>query len=478
MHRSASIMGIALGLVTGRAAFSQTLPPVFDPAFAVIAEQSRTAFTIQGTGGRAVGTGGAFIAVADDATAVSFNPAGLAQLLRPEFSLVGQNLTRNQDFRNFSTRQAVTPDTFDDSTSSDRRTSPLFFSTAVPFKRAGRNLVVQISYQRIIDLDFDSDRAFRFRPSSSSTAPARRVTQSVQQQGGIALWSVGVGAEISPRILLGASVNLWRGNWSFQSIGTRINESTGGEYITTLSQTNEFRGWNYNLGLIWRSQYLNAGLVYHSPFTADYTFQNNEIVDPETGPANPVTGQHFSTQINWPETLGAGLAFHPTDRFTLAADYTRTRWSRATFKPTGTSVDGANFFDLQVASTTADTKDVRGGIEWIAWLGDKVIIPIRIGAFREPQPTVDHFTGQQRVFKGYTFGIGIKFKDVNFDLAYKSSTSEREVTRFLNVDSNPTPASAAYGTESDREQRIYLSIGFQMDGEKVRKALGWFFVGN
>ena len=60
--------------------------------FAIIAEQSRTAISIQGTGARAVGLGGAFIALADDASAVSFNPAGLAQLLSPEFCLVAESL--------------------------------------------------------------------------------------------------------------------------------------------------------------------------------------------------------------------------------------------------------------------------------------------------------------------------------------------------------------------------------------------------
>ena len=42
-----------------------------------------------GSGARALGMGGAFIAVADDATAASWNPGGLIQLERPEISLVG-----------------------------------------------------------------------------------------------------------------------------------------------------------------------------------------------------------------------------------------------------------------------------------------------------------------------------------------------------------------------------------------------------
>jgi len=47
-----------------------------------------TSFVGAGFGARAIGMGGAFVAVADDATAVFWNPAGLAQLERPELSMV------------------------------------------------------------------------------------------------------------------------------------------------------------------------------------------------------------------------------------------------------------------------------------------------------------------------------------------------------------------------------------------------------
>ena len=41
-----------------------------------------------GSGARALGAAGAFTAIADDATAASWNPAGLIQLERPEVSAV------------------------------------------------------------------------------------------------------------------------------------------------------------------------------------------------------------------------------------------------------------------------------------------------------------------------------------------------------------------------------------------------------
>src|SRR6266581_6250480 len=48
----------------------------------------RTSLTL-GSGARAFGMGGAFLARADDATAASWNPAGLSYLRNPEVSIVG-----------------------------------------------------------------------------------------------------------------------------------------------------------------------------------------------------------------------------------------------------------------------------------------------------------------------------------------------------------------------------------------------------
>ncbi len=56
-----------------------------------------SSFNPVGSGARAIGMGGAFIAVADDATAASWNPGGLTQLRLPEFSVVGSFYHRGED---------------------------------------------------------------------------------------------------------------------------------------------------------------------------------------------------------------------------------------------------------------------------------------------------------------------------------------------------------------------------------------------
>jgi len=54
-----------------------------------------------GSGARAAGMGNAFIAVSDDGTAASWNPAGLSQLRRPELSVVFNASRRAEDLDGF-----------------------------------------------------------------------------------------------------------------------------------------------------------------------------------------------------------------------------------------------------------------------------------------------------------------------------------------------------------------------------------------
>ena len=56
-----------------------------------------SSFNPVGSGARALGMGGAFIAVADDATAASWNPDGLMQLDELEGSFVSAGFIRDED---------------------------------------------------------------------------------------------------------------------------------------------------------------------------------------------------------------------------------------------------------------------------------------------------------------------------------------------------------------------------------------------
>ena len=55
-------------------------------AFALLPSEGWAAFEDTGAGARSAGFGGAYTAVADDAEAIYFNPAGLGTVLRPHFT--------------------------------------------------------------------------------------------------------------------------------------------------------------------------------------------------------------------------------------------------------------------------------------------------------------------------------------------------------------------------------------------------------
>ncbi|HLO65798.1 MAG TPA: hypothetical protein VK188_02190 [Holophaga sp.] len=443
--------------------------------YSVIAEQSRTAFTIQGAGARAAGTGGAFIAVADDATAVSFNPAGLAQLLLPEISLTGQTYTRNLRLTGFAAPGDPAPTTQEGPSRVDGHTRPSFLSFTIPWKRHGLNTAVQLSYQRILDFDFGAIRSYSAPPADGG-AP-QTVNQDIFQTGGIDLYSAALGLELNSRLLLGASVNFWRGRWDFSSASEKQVEGTP-VFDSILAQRNQFRGVNVNLGLIWRSRFVNLGLVYRTPFTAVYTFENYLTQpDPATGLIVTTHGARTPFELRWPETLGWGVGVHPVPQLLLTADWSRTPWSQATFARQGTDYDNRNYFDLAVDTATPTVTTFHTGAEWLAFLGERTVIPFRAGWFREPQPMVDSRTGTQRVVYGWTAGLGFKRGPITVDAAYRQSRSSRYASR-LNADA-PLGGitSYAYGTESITERRIYLSLIVQLDGDKVRRAVSWLFQG-
>jgi hypothetical protein len=438
----------------------------------LLAEQSRTAYTVQGAGARAIGTGGAFIAVADDATAVSYNPAGLAQLVRPEVSLVAQAVSRDLALTGFQGPGT----TFSDSWSKSTKARPTFASFAVPWRHKGYNYTFLVSYQRLFDYHYDNAGGYQGVASGGSTI--QDVTQQVRQTGGVDLYSVALGAELSSRILAGASVNYWLGRSQFGYGSASQTSGVGVPFDSNLTQGSVMRGINVNLGLIWRSRWVNLGVVWRSPFTASYTFDSTySYVDPQTFVPATQGGPQIGGKVKWPETLGFGIGWHPGSRVLVTADTSHTPWSHCTLSAPGTPYDGLNLFDYQNPTVTRDTTDLHAGVEWIAWIGDRAVIPLRVGAFREPQPVVDVQTGAQRVLQGWTAGCGIKFQDLTLDLAFKMAHDRRYVSSF-NTDS-PVGGVAATGLgyESIVERSFYVSLIYQLDSEAVKRAFHWAFVG-
>ena len=99
-------------------------------------------FNLNGNGARAAGMGYAFTAIADDATAISWNSAGLTQLYSMEASLVG-----GLGFGSLSTDYSEIEYNYERGSKFQIN----FASFVVPFTAGGYNIVGGVAYRRIYD---------------------------------------------------------------------------------------------------------------------------------------------------------------------------------------------------------------------------------------------------------------------------------------------------------------------------------------
>jgi hypothetical protein len=468
----------------------------------------RNSFNPVGAGARGLGMGGAFIAVADDGTASSFNPAGLAQLRRSELALVGfghklaSTLTIPQFGGGAETRS-----------SSERHNAPEFAGLSVPFDVGGRNLTIQLSYQRAVDL-FGRGSAV-----VSDTVPFTDIgidrpgavdivaDVSPSQSGAFHTASLAAGCQVNARLSLGASVNYWIAEWS-ASGDTSVRFLTpllpGARPIEILRVDRRFdqdqglRGLNLNTGFMLRFARVSLGGVLRLPFTGDYSLEESgRRVQFELGQPSPPenTAMSMTSRLHWPRSAGVGIAVRPLRGLTLAADYARSHWSRtfieavpdgallttARFDEDGDRIESftdRNFFDLLPASTTAtaDTDQWRAGAEYLI-VSSRIVIPVRAGLFRDRSPVSELTNDEGRRIEGFTLGTGLNFNRIVLDVAFERRESDGVVgLRFRQ--GNAVPASAS--TESVREDRIVASLIYRFGGDgedPLKKLLRYIFVG-
>src|SRR5574340_274737 len=134
-----------------------------------------------GSGARAYGMGGAFLARADDATAASWNPAGLSYLRLPEVTVVGvvNRIDQERPGVEGVVRQT---DRF-------RGQNADFAAFTWPVAIRGRGGAVQLSYQRAISYDGNRDiqefkQGTAGAGSSASAAPSLFRTDDGRSDGG------------------------------------------------------------------------------------------------------------------------------------------------------------------------------------------------------------------------------------------------------------------------------------------------------
>jgi long-subunit fatty acid transport protein len=424
MRRRAAVL-VLLALATAAAA--QEEPRVAREGFA----------TLVGAGARASGMGGAFTAIADDATAASWNPAGLAQLRQPEVSLVYDSIDTDRTSRSLLRYaidipplgvQSITYQTETPNLASSRSSDIGFASATMPLG----NSVIEISARRLAR--FPSSIAERRFTNVTELGGVVRQNQTFERSvitngGSIDDYAIS-GARAMKRLMIGASVGWLRGG--IAETADLADASPSAAYSSRTTFAHELSGVHADVGILYDlGGGLTAGAVYRSGFSTALRYRSSSRMVNGSTTAESETEGH--SRIRWPHGFSLGLAAKLPYRLTLAADYSRTRWSEA----------GVDRVDLASFATDA-TGVTRPAVETLHNVGYPYLTPalqhdtgsLRFGAetslgtgalrwsFRAGWFTEDQIVNgwgslNQPRHDGYSGGIGLAAgRHLQFDAAY------------------------------------------------------------
>lgn len=473
MKRALKVSLVVLAIASPNVGRSQIPDAKFrDPGDALLG-------SVSGVGGRALGMGGAFIAIADDATAASWNPAGLAKLTRPEASIVGESASGDYQDGGFLYREIYAEteggsevfsydyrETLTSEDASADSSGLSFVSATYPFKLGKRLLVAQVSNRKYFERpDFDSSGQYAQVLDFSIEGNRGQITDSfgkrvaVSAGGGSDLYTLSLATAITEKFRVGLSVNYVDGSES-SAARTTFNYSDGTDEVLVTSSRSEYTGLYFDLGIQADvTDWLAVGAVYHSGFSDSLKIRENTDCC------------RFETEgdFDWPDGWAVGLAVRPTDRWTFSADYSVTNWSGASQSVRIDRFLGpvTGSFGFPTGGSQEDAAAIRFGVEYVVSVGSGVL-PLRAGYFVEEQPSSFYPAPEGTSFEqpetdGFTLGLGYSFavgkSMLQFDVAYIKSTTDESLRR--SFDEGSTDGSFGY------RYQITFSAKPELDRDRI-----------
>ena len=369
-----------------------------------------------GVGARTMGMGGASLALADDFTALYWNPAGMAQIQKFElFSSFSHNTA--------STDAYFTGDEITGTTRSQMRPNSIGF--VYPFHARRGGWAIAFGYNR--PQNFDYQTAIQgIDPSSGTEFSGLAVDETDVNSGGIGIWSFGTSVYVSKRVLIGGSLDFWQGN-SLNELDT-----TATDLLKVDSELSRFRyddeidreysGLGARIGLLAHlTDAVSVGLTLVTPIELgvdELWYQSTRAVydDGEEMSDSMSGAQVFD--IERPFEIGTGIAVKLfDDDLVLAGDVQLTDWTQTRYNPApADDISQDNFEEFY-----ATTLQARLGVEYRLSTIDTYV---RFGYFRDTIPFTDAEINDARDF--LTGGIGKIFEDsLKFDVGYMLGTWQR-----------------------------------------------------
>ena len=411
-----------------------------------------------GFGARALGMGGAYTGLANDYSAIYWNPAGLADVKYSQFfgELSHLNLNNEATFANQLT---------DDS---ENYTHLRSLGLAIPLPTSRGSLVLGLGYNKV--KDFDKNLLFSGRNMISNGLnldledlqgnvdiywfdQGVKQTEQVIDEGGLNQWSFAAAMALSPNFTAGITANIYRGEDDYRF--TFLQEDDKDVYPDSLYPANfntfqinqsilaDYSAFNLKIGGMFKVNQaikLGAAIGFPTTFTVKENYNSNGLLTFDDGYEieNPVIYTYDDQQdvhhevifedgqieyeVKTPMHFDSGISFSNSN-ITLAASMRYRDWSQTKMKLNDNSVDDPFFEENQFIRQNyrATLQYNLGGEIYLQGLNAK----LRGGYSVYPSPQENALSDMDKKF--ISAGVGFKVdRNVSLDITYLRGSWKQE----------------------------------------------------
>lgn len=381
-----------------------------------------------GVGARALSMGGAFIGLADDWTAIYWNPAGLARLSGKGGGLsIDYVPSKASDGNSAGNPIGLPPDAKD-------RGEVFFQHPAIGpeplnFDKEDIESTVYLptlgGYTQFKGFVVSGGIYVPLGYATEWEDSKDTVDASFEMKAYETVYNISAAREVRENLFLGLGLNLLQGSSKIEA------EKVTTSYTYTSKAEGDGFGLEGVMGALYQIRSdLSAGLIYRTG--AELTLDGEAKI---THPILlPPAGEEsdYEQKFRIPTTYGLGLAYQPTSKLTLTCDWNYTDWT--TFKK---EID----FDTSDQTFLKDTPDEEKDLDWKAV--DKIRLGLeykpnntwsfRAGFFTDPSPVPDkalnitNLAGIDTDRNFWTVGSSYNYKRWQFDLGFIHTKSDRTV---------------------------------------------------
>jgi long-subunit fatty acid transport protein len=370
LRRSLSLLSLLFPAITAATLLAQSNAEI----------NARIQFNFSPPGARSLALGGAFLALADDATTAYTNPAGLTNLSRPELSIEGRVSRFTNTFlfggRSGGSLTNTGVDTVNhevDSSSKDTTHDLSFLSLVYP----GKNWAVAVYRHELANFEASAKTQGAFFGGSDHQGIAyeRRLFPVIATLDlRIVNYGLGFAYRFGEAFSLGFGVSRFDYTQNTNLTRYDFNSTEAPNYnssnaVSRQRDHGDDHAVAVNAGMLWKvSPHVAVGAVYRQGPRFDITSSYEPIIG-----ASPLL---FAGTFHVPDVFGAGISFQPLRPLTLSFDYDRVRYSQL----------GSNTVDVFGQGSTfasSDGNEYHFGAQYRLQLGASVLA-FRAGAWREP----------------------------------------------------------------------------------------------